>query len=138
MIFYKQKEIITNVIPNRLLVEEEGGQEGWKTCGKGVEGGWGPAVAVKPRAPRRVSPAQGRAFIQNITNAVQTLNLKKHGQVGQSGAPGRLSDECVTRPTDQPTDQWTQPIIPKDVSESCPGVIHSVPFTENFITKMAY
>ena len=60
MIFYKQKEIITNVIPNRLLVEEEGGQEGWKTCGKGVEGGWGPAVAVKPRAPRRVSPAQQR------------------------------------------------------------------------------
>ena len=35
----------------------------------------------------------------------------KQGQVGQKDATCGSSNECVTRPTDQPTDQRTQPVI---------------------------
>ena len=58
MTCYKQKEINTNVLPNELLEKEEGGQlreRGSRAHGGGLGGR---AVAVKPRAPRRVSPAQ--------------------------------------------------------------------------------
>ena len=49
-----------------MISEEEGSSRGGKAKGKGVaepvgrrgRGAGGPAVALKPRAPRRVSPAQ--------------------------------------------------------------------------------
>ena len=48
----------TNVLPNGLLGKEEGGQP--RERGSRAHGGGlgGPAGAVKPRAPRWLSPAQ--------------------------------------------------------------------------------